>query len=58
MPAGVEVSGSKNVFNLAIKGSFDDCQRLVKDMFGDKKFRISLSEASGDGSDSLFRRGC
>ena len=36
---------SKNVYNLAIKGSFDDCQRLVKDMFGDKKFsqRINMS---------------
>jgi len=36
---------SKNVFNLAIKGSFDDCQRLVKDMFGDKKFsqKINMS---------------
>ena len=36
---------SKNVYNLAIKGSFDDCQRLVKDMFADKKFseRINMS---------------
>jgi len=30
---------SKNVFNIAVKGNFDDCQRLVKDMFADKKFR-------------------
>ncbi len=28
----------KNVFNIAIKGNFDDCQSLVKSMFADKKF--------------------
>ena len=28
----------KNVFNLAIKGNFDDCQNLVKSMFADKDF--------------------
>ena len=28
----------ENVFNIAIKGNFDDCQNLVKSMFGDKKF--------------------
>ena len=22
---------SKNVFNIAVKGNFDDCQKLVKD---------------------------
>jgi len=27
-----------NVFNIAIKGNFDDCQNLVKSMFADKKF--------------------
>ena len=30
---------SKNVFNIAVKGNFDDCQRLLKDMFADKNFR-------------------
>jgi threonine synthase len=30
---------SKNVFNIAIKGSFDDCQNLVKSMFNDSSFR-------------------
>ena len=25
---------SKNVFNIAVKGNFDDCQKLVKDFFG------------------------
>ena len=28
----------KNVFNIAIKGNFDDCQNLVKAMFADKDF--------------------
>ncbi len=28
----------ENVFNIAIKGNFDDCQNLVKSMFADKKF--------------------
>jgi len=28
----------KNVFNIAIKGNFDDCQNLVKSMFADKNF--------------------
>ena len=28
----------ENVFNIAIKGNFDDCQNLVKSMFEDKKF--------------------
>lgn len=30
---------SKNVFNIAVKGSFDDCQTLVKSMFNDLNFR-------------------
>ena len=28
----------KNVFNIAVDGSFDDCQNLVKEMFTDKIF--------------------
>ena len=28
----------KNVFNIAVEGSFDDCQNLVKTMFTDKTF--------------------
>lgn len=28
-----------NVFNIAVEGSFDDCQDLVKAMFNDQKFR-------------------
>ena len=34
---------SKNVFNIAVKGNFDDCQKLVKDMFADKKFREKIN---------------
>ena len=35
----------KNVFNIAIEGNFDDCQNLVKSMFGDKNFsnKIKMS---------------
>ena len=33
----------KNVFNLAIKGNFDDCQNLVKSMFADKEFSNSIN---------------
>ncbi len=32
----------KNVFNLAVKGNFDDCQNLVKSMFADKNFSNSI----------------
>ena len=28
----------KNVFNIAVEGSFDDCQNIVKAMFADKAF--------------------
>ncbi len=33
----------KNVFNLAIKGNFDDCQNLVKSMFSDNGFANSIN---------------
>ena len=33
----------KNVFNIAIKGNFDDCQNLVKSMFSDKEFSSSIN---------------
>ncbi len=32
-----------NVFNLAIEGTFDDCQNLVKDMFNDAEFRKEMN---------------
>lgn len=36
---------SKNVFNIALDGNFDECQQLVKLMFADKEFnnRIKMS---------------
>lgn len=30
---------SPNVYNIALQGTFDDCQALVKDLFGDQAFR-------------------
>ena len=33
----------KNVFNIAIKGNFDDCQNLVKSMFSDKEFSNTIN---------------
>ena len=35
--------GSNNIYNLAIKGSFDDCQKIVKDMFSDEIFRRTIN---------------
>ena len=32
-----------NVHALAIEGTFDDCQRIVKDLFGDLSFRDEMS---------------
>ena len=36
---------ANNVFNLAINGSFDDCQKIVKEMFVDQNFakKINMS---------------
>ena len=28
-----------NVFNLAVKGSFDDCQHIMKSLFNDLPFK-------------------
>ena len=35
--------GSNNVYNVAVKGTFDDCQKIVKDMFSDNEFRESIN---------------
>ena len=35
--------GSVNIFNLAVKGTFDDCQKIVKDMFSDNQFREKIN---------------
>ncbi|MCB1530384.1 MAG: threonine synthase [Rhodospirillales bacterium] len=32
-----------NVFNIALKGTFDDCQGFVKDMFADRPFREEMN---------------
>jgi len=34
---------SSNVFNIALGGNFDDCQKFVKSMFADKNFRSSIN---------------
>ena len=35
-------SKSKNVFNIAINGNFDECQKFIKLMFADKEFSNSI----------------
>ena len=34
---------SKNIFNIAVRGNFDDCQKIVKDMFNDNQFREKIN---------------
>jgi len=34
---------SSNVFNISLDGNFDDCQKLIKLMFADKKFSSSIN---------------
>ncbi len=34
---------SKNVFNIALEGNFDECQKFVKQMFADNKFSSSIN---------------
>ena len=35
--------GSNNIYNIAIKGTFDDCQKLVKEMFSENTFREKIN---------------
>ena len=35
--------GSNNVYNIAIKGTFDDCQKIVKEMFSENTFREKIN---------------
>ena len=35
-------TGAENVFPIAIKGTFDDAQRTVKELFADLEFRASV----------------
>ena len=39
----MSVCQAENVFNIAIDGSFDDCQSMVKAMFGDEVFSQELN---------------
>ena len=35
--------GSENIFNVAVKGTFDDCQKIVKEMFSEEVFRKKIN---------------
>jgi len=35
--------GSSNIYNVAIKGTFDDCQKIVKEMFSENIFREKIN---------------
>ena len=35
--------GGSNIYNIAINGSFDDCQKIVKQMFSDNLFRQTIN---------------
>ena len=34
---------SSNIYNLAVRGNFDDCQKIVKQMFNDEQFRKKIN---------------
>ena len=35
--------GGSNIYNIAVEGSFDDCQKIVKDLFNDESFRSKIN---------------
>ncbi len=35
--------GGSNIHNVAVEGSFDDCQKIVKDLFNDESFRSKIN---------------
>ncbi len=35
--------GGDNIYNIAIEGSFDDCQKIVKELFNDDSFRSKIN---------------
>ncbi len=35
--------GGENIYNLAIEGSFDDCQKIVKELFNEDDFRAKIN---------------
>ena len=49
--------GGSNIFNIAIKGSFDDCQKIVKGLFNDDHFRSKIN-MSGVNSINWLRIVC
>ncbi len=51
------VVDSKNIHNIALKGNFDDCQKIVKEMFTDNKFRENIN-MSGVNSINWARIAC
>ena len=34
---------SKNIYNIAVRGNFDDCQKIVKVLFNDEQFRNEIN---------------
>ena len=34
---------SSNIYNIAVKGSFDDCQKIVKELFNENEFREKIN---------------
>ena len=35
--------GGANIYNIAIEGSFDDCQKIVKELFNEDEFRAKIN---------------
>ena len=35
--------GGSNIYNIAVEGSFDDCQKIVKGLFNDEDFRSKIN---------------
>ena len=35
--------GGPNIYNIAIEGSFDDCQKIVKELFNEDNFRAKIN---------------
>ena len=35
--------GGDNIYNIAIEGSFDDCQKIVKELFNENSFRSKIN---------------
>ena len=35
--------GGPNIYNIAVKGSFDDCQKIVKELFNEDDFRAKIN---------------